>query len=351
MYATTWCRRGLVLPMVMVTLVVVLTVAAALQTMAWRATRGAQSQWDAQFATFASDAAIAQTLGAWSPESIAQLPIGVPQLQTLPAENNWSTQLSIVRTGTLVATVQAVTTRSTVLQRGDPGRVSRRVTEYVRLSPPSLPVLAAVTILGGADVNTSVLDGRDSFGVTDTLLNDCGLLRDTASIPALATGGYGITGTPSLIGTHRVLNAQSLVDAQQQFDRAWPILVSRAVPYPVVSPANMASPVLWRALVIESATTVTLTGVSEHTGLLIVDGDLEIQGILRVIGALIVRGTLTVTSGALDVRGALLVRDDMASGSRMNGATRVQYAPCALGRAFTAVARPQYYPFLTRNSP
>jgi hypothetical protein len=335
----------------MVTLVVVLAIAAGLQTMAWRAARGSQSQWDAQYATYASDAAIAQQLSTWPAELIAQTPIGVAQSQETPGPDNWITTLSVMRTGTLVATLQALTVRATALNTADPKRVSRRVTQYVSLLPPPLPVNAAATMLGPVQFDTAMFDGRDRLSEPDTLVDDCGPLRDSASLPALAHGTTGHTGLPTVVGAILEMNAPALASAQERFDRSWPLLVSRATPYPLISPSNVVSPAPWRALVIEDATTVTLRGVSAHTGLLLVNGDLDVQGELHITGALVVRGAMKVSSGLVDVRGALLVRDVSERGSHFNSTTSVQYTPCVFGRALAAVARPQFNPYFIRNSP
>lgn len=352
MKCTTWrTRAGLVLPFVLITLVVVLALSAGVQTMAWRATRGARSQWDAQRAEFAADAAMYQALSRWNAESLAQRPIGTAEIRATTDPMGWQTEVTVLRTGTLVAFASATTTRASSRALSDPDRVWRRVMTVVRLVPPRIPVLAAVTILGDAELASATLDGRDRLPVVPTGSDDCGTVRNTASLGAVAVGRTIGANTPIAYGAQTMLLAPSLQSARDQFDTAWSGIVGKATVNTVNSATTLASTVPWRAIVMTSASTVTLTGASSHIGLFAVDGDLAIDGSLRVDGVLVVRGALRVNGGPLIVRGALIVRDANTLGTRLNTATSVQYAPCVVGRALSVVATPQFAPFLIWNSP
>lgn len=343
-------RTGLVLPFVLISLLVVLALSGGLQTMAWRATRGARSQWDAQRATFAADAAINRALSTWSSESLAQQPIGVAVVQTTTEPSGWQTELTLIRTGTLIAFASATTTRVSLRGTSDPLRVWRRVMTSVHLEPPRIPMLAVATILGDVELGSSAFDGRDTLLTVSTPLDDCGTLRDTSSIGAASVGGTFGTNTPNTFGLLSALRSPALQSAREQFDAAWPRLLSKATVLPVATTITLASSAPWRASVMTSASTVTLTGASSHVGLLAVDGDLDVNGSLQVDGVLVVRGALTVNGGPLIVRGSLIVRDVNARGTRLRN-TNVEYAPCAVGRAMSAVATPQFAPFQVWNSP
>lgn len=364
--ATARARLGMILPLVMVTMLLASTLAATTQMVAWRAARGARTQWDSQRALFAADAAIVSALAQWNGDSVAQLPVGVARQNQLPAPRGITLQVTWVRTSMLRGQLFAVAEQGSREAYVSTHRIRRTATRAVALAPPPLRVLAAATFLGtvslpgtwslvAASVQPTAngeppqvvageasFDGRDQFSPTVADRDDCGDLRDSASIPGIAANAV----------------AANAATAQADFDQAWSLLRARATSQlPTRSNASPGSITnwtggdTWTSVVIEGAPNVTITGTSQHVGLLAVDGDLVIQGSLTVTGILVVRGALRVTGGELDVQGALIVADREATGSRINGPTTIRYAPCLLGRALVSVSVPRSAPFHLWNSP
>jgi hypothetical protein len=354
-------RRGMILPLVLVGMLLMLTFSASLQHVAWRAWRGARATWEAQHGLYLADAAIVEALAEWTPDSIASAPIGAPLVRISTPSEGWRVRRSIVRSAPLTAVVHAVASRSwsTMLPAsavpanagGDATRVRRAVTRVVRLEPPALPVRAAATLLGPATLESPFTDGRDQPGPSDPRRDDCGPLRDSGSVDAIAAARFVMRGIPTLLGATTTIAAADLARANARFDSAFTLLRARAT---TVTPSAVGSvPTLpdWHAAVIPTAGSVTLDGQSTHIGLLAVDGDLTIHGALHLVGLLVVRGALNASAGTLHVRGALVVRDASARGSTLGAGTRLEYAPCVAGRALAAVAVPRASPFGAWNSP
>lgn len=358
-------RRGMILPLVLVTMLLAITLAAATQMVAWRAARGARTQWDAHRALYAADAALVSALAQWNADSVAQLPVGTARQILAPAPSGISLYVMWVRTSMLRGQLLAVAEQGSRDPFASVRRIRRTATRAIALAPPPLPVLAAATFLGdvrlrdtlviggvnvpelqyGGFVNAgafeTTFDGRDQLGPAVANRDDCGVLRDTASIPALAVSA--------------AVHAPAV---RADFDRAWTLLSNR-VTAQLRTRSNASSGIVtnwtggdaWTSVVMEGAPNVTMTGASAHVGLLAINGDLAIQGSLTVIGALVVRGALHVESGELHVQGALVVADRDGIGSRINGRTTIRYAPCLLGRAHISVSVPRTAPFHLWNSP
>jgi hypothetical protein len=351
----------MILPLVLVGILLMLAFSTSIQQVGWRAMRGAQTAWDAQLGFYLADAAIAEAIGEWAPDSIARTPIGTALVIESTTSRGWRTRRSIVRTAALTAVVHAVAQRSwsTSLDPtqiplgalGDATRIRRTTTRVVRLDPPPIPVLAAATFLGNATLQSAFADGRDQPQFYDPRLDDCGALRDSASIDGVAAGMLNVDGMTTLHGAAVTLAADVLARAGSRFDSAFALVQARAN---TITPSAFATvPVLadWSAAVMHGAGVVTLEGSSRHVGLLAVDGDLVIHGALRVDGVLLVRGALDTSVGALDVHGALIVRDAAGNGSTLGNGGLVMYTPCLVGRALVAVARPRAAPFDVWNSP
>ncbi|MBL0170252.1 MAG: hypothetical protein IPP90_05875 [Gemmatimonadaceae bacterium] len=354
-------RRGVVLPLVMVGMLLLLVMSVALQQAAWRSARGARTLWDTQTGLYAADAATIQAMATWNPDSMAATPIGVPQERIDPAPYGWWTHTALVRTGTLTAVIRSTTHRDRASAAvasaavagmlGDGTRIQRTVVRAIRLEPPSVPVLAALTVLGDLEINAGTVDGRDQFAPYDPARDDCGSLRDSASIAAIAAEGFSWRTPGTLFGLTFSLTPPSMAIARAQFDSGFAAIAGRTRTFAMAAPGSVPGSSPWRASVIQVTPGVTIDGVSDYVGLLAVDGDLIVRGTLRVEGMLLVRGAVDVSSGALDVRGALVVRDRAAIGSRVGATLRVAYAPCLVGRALVAVAQPSRRPFGVWNSP
>ena len=358
---TRTARRGLILPLVLVGMLLMLTFSSSVQQVGWRAMRGAQTAWHAQLGFYLADAAIVQALAGWTPDTIAAVPIGTSLVADSTSSRGWRTRRSIVRTAPLTAVVHAVAQRSwsTTLSAaeipngglGDAARIRRTATRVVSLDPPALPILAAATILGSATMQSVLADGRDQLQPYDARFDDCGPLRDSASIEAVATEQVQLDGTPELYGATVTLAPDNLARARSRFDSAFALVAMRAVPVTLTAFETVPAMADWRAAVMRGAGAVTLNGSSRHVGLLAIEGDLTLRGTLRVDGVLLVRGALDASAGTLDVRGALVVRDASAQGTRIGPDARLTYAPCLVGRALVAVAVPRVSPFDAWNSP
>lgn len=348
-------RRGMVLPMILACMLLVLCIAGTLQAISWRAGRGARTQWDAQRALYAAEHMMVQSIAEWSADSVAATPVGESALRVERDADGWTVRRAITRTGPLVAVVYADARAPRAAVSTDPlsnrSAVGRRVTRIVRLEPPAIMFPAAVAVLGDLQINSATISGRDRPRPVVRDGDDCGPLRDTASVDAVQA--IALTSTSASNVTGDLITITSLMaDARTRaFDNAWRQLDQRAarriLPANGVVPANAP----WRARVIAGAGAVTIEGASRVVGLLAIDGDLVVRGTLRVDGVLIVRGALDTSVGTLDVDGAVVVRDSWSRGSRLGAQTVIRYAPCLVGRAFAAVAVPRISPFESWNSP
>lgn len=199
-------RRGMLLPLVMVAMLLLLCMSVALQQAAWRSAAGARTQWDSHRGLYAADAALVRAVAEWRADSMAVKPLGTRLEWDEPEADGWTTRVSLVRTGTLAVVAHAWTQRSRAGFRrgedrvGDATRIDRTVTRALYLDPPSLPLLAAVTLLGPGTISSATLDGRDQLFPTDPARDDCGALRDSASVPALAAATVVVVDAPTLFG-------------------------------------------------------------------------------------------------------------------------------------------------------
>ncbi len=346
-------RRGMLLPLVLVAMLLVFSIAASLHQVAWRASRGAHSQWDAQRGTYMADAAVVRAIAGWRADSAAATPIGTPRVNDASAAGGWRTRTTTMRTGPLRAVILSVARRDRAAGTADvdAARTKRVVVRVVSLSPPTLPFLGAATLLGPVTVGASLVDGRDVLGRYDAARDDCGPRRDTTSIAAISAQSIATMGAPRLQGAALVASPAQLISARAQFDSGFALLQARATTIPLTPGSAVPPYPEWRAVVIRDTGGVTLSGASTHVGLLAFDGDLTLRGTLEVEGLLLIRGALNASQGALTVRGALMVRDPAVRGSTMGDGVDARYAPCLVGRALAAVAVPRPARFSLWNSP
>ncbi len=352
-------RRGMIVPLVMVGMLLLLTMSVALQQAAWRSARGARTQWDSQRGLYSADAALVRALATWRADSMAATPIGERVEWIEPDVDGWTTRVSLARTGTLTAAALAVTQRSRavfpmpVVRRpdaiGDVTRIQRTVVYALRLDPPSLPLLGAVTVLGDVALDAATIDGRDQVVAYEPTRDDCGPWRDSVSVAALASVTRSVRVAPLLFGA--VTTVPAVAASRTRFDSGFAQIIARARPAVLTPSGGIPSTASWRASVIQQASAVMVDDTSQYVGLLAVDGDLVIRGALRVDGLLVVRGAIDVSAGLLDVRGALVIRDASALGSQLGAGVQVTYAPCLAGRALVPVATPNRLPFGVWNSP
>ena len=348
-------RRGMVLPLVLVCMMLVLCIAGTLQAVSWRAGRGARTQWDAQRALYAAEYMVVQSIAEWPADSVAATPIGESGVRVERDADGWTVRRAIIRTAPLVAVVYADARAPRAGASTDPlndrSSVGRRVTRIVRLEPPAIAIPAAVAVLGAVQIDSATVSGRDQSGPVVRDRDDCGPRRDTASVDAVQAIALNSTIASNVTGDLITITS-SIADVRMRaFDDAWRQIDQRAARRTLSATGRVPISAPWRAGVIAGAGVITIEGASRVVGLLAIDGDLVVRGPLRVDGVLLVRGALDASFGALVVDGAVVVRDSGSRGSRLGAQTVIRYAPCLVGRAFAAVALPSVGPFDIWNSP
>ncbi len=342
-------RLGMLLPAVMIIMVVVLIVSVGAQLSAWRAARGAQLQWDAERALHEADASVAEAMGQWSAARAANTVIGVSAIDSTN-DHDWIIRRDLRRTAPLVAVIHASVARSmSTATLGDAHRTRRDVTRIVRLAPPEFGVVAASTTLGPLAINDASVDGRDLGILLAHPFDDCGRIRDTASVDAIR-GQTVAAGTMAHVhGDVIAMSSTDVVAARSRFDRAWDVMLQR-VASATDSGRYREDPLAWHVRVMPRAMAETLHTNTRVVGVLAIDGDFVVRSALHVDGLLVVRGALDASSGALAVDGAVIVRDYASRGSTFGATMTVRYAPCLVGRALSTVARPELAPFASWQS-
>ncbi|MCC6242428.1 MAG: hypothetical protein IT353_06280 [Gemmatimonadaceae bacterium] len=344
-------RRGLLLPLVLIVMILASLLAAGAQHAAWRATRGSQSQWDAQRASYRAEAAVVTGLATWGGDSMAATPIGVPMRSSVMHPGDWQTDLLRMRTSATTAVIAAAARRDrTVGTHIDPSRTRRVVSRIVYLKSPRWPAVAAITSLGPIDIDSAHVDGRDIAGVYQPQRDDCGPLRDTLSLPAVAASALRTSSPLGSVADTVTLAARELLNYEIRFDSTMDEVRAR-VPATVHVAGPLGSLAAWRPIVIADTSGVTVRGASSHVGLLVVDGDLTIEGTLRIDGLLVVRGLLDASRGTLIVRGAVILREGAGRWARLSASSDVRYAPCVAARSMVALSVPSTKPFSLWHSP
>lgn len=337
-------RRGFVLPLVLVCILLIATLAATLQTATWQATRQSRLGFAGERALHAADAAISEQLSAWDGAAFARMPIGTRAVSRPTMAAGLSANVTLVRTSLDGAFIQATATSRQNGVSLDPQRSASRA---ITLRNPPLPLDAPLTLLGSA------------------LFVGAGAVSDADETPpgwsAECTGEDSVDAPAALPIT--VPAAQALFDGRWT---QWLNLASRTEDAatvtslaPVVTGVGCAtgSGEPWRGLgsvavctnewsaravapATPTAAPFVISQPSRHQGVLMIDGDLVLNADLDVNGLLLVRGAVNATVGRLSVHGAALVRDDQGHGSRFGFATRVRYSRCALRRALSATGAP-----------
>lgn len=333
-------RKGYVLPLVLLTMLIVALLASGLQAAVWRATRHARLGFAGERALHGADAAVAQQLANWNPREFASMTLGARKSMPFNLAAGLDGVVTLVRTAPDAAIVEAIATSS---RNGALQNATRRVTRAVVVRSPALPVERPVTTLGPA-----IFAAGSSVSAIDEVPPDW--LTECAGLPLVSA-----TKPPR----------RSVTESRTMFDANWSrwlALASRrddaialTLVEPIVTgtrctpgtgdPFRTAGSVAacvneWGARAIANANPARLAGANRHQGVLMIDGDLEITGDLEVSGLLIVRGAIDASAGRLSVHGAALIRDDLGHGSRFGIATRVRYSRCALRRALSAVGAP-----------
>ncbi len=337
-------RAGFVLPFVVVATAVVAVLALAAISTIWRGYRATRIAANGVRAQFAGDEGVALQLDAWPAESLAAIPMGVTISTRLTTAIGDSVRVRITRTQPLVAWL----TGDVALEpKGTPGLVRRHVTRVVSLEPPALPLVGAVTAIAavhGQDPTT--IDGRDLVDASDA----CGALRDTLSLPPIASSAVRASG-----GVWTALPAsQTIADTasvRATFEQAWISVIARSpVRASDSTPQLLASSPGWHALLLDGPV-VTVRAPSKWRGLLAVSGDLVVTGSLDVEGVVVVRGHLDARGATLRIRGALIVASLGNPSVELGDRTALRYDRCAVQLALATVATPRAQPFSLWYSP
>ena len=352
---TSWVRRprrGLLLPLVLVVMMLVSLLAAGAQHSAWRAARGSQAQWDTQRASYRAEAAAVAAVAEWSADSMGATPIGVPVRHSIIDAGDWQTDVLRMRTSAHTAVVVAAARRDrSIGAQIDPSRIRRVVSRVIYLDAPRWPIRGAITALGALDSDSAYIEGRDVLSAYQPHRDDCGPLRDTASLPALAAAVHRSSIPWGAAGDTLTLGLRDRVRDEAHFDSSMAVVRARLSVTPHPSGAPLAGRSAWRPIVIADSGGVTVRGVSSHVGLLVVDGDLVVDGVLRVDGLLVVRGLLDASRGTLIVRGAVVLREGGGRWARLSATSDIRYAPCLASRALVGLAVPRTKPFSVWHSP
>lgn len=350
-------RAGIILPMVLVVMTAVAGVTLSLLAVTARQLRVTRLRWDMQQAVTLADAAVVRGLADWTPDRVAATPIGVLRDTVQLWPEGWITHQRIMRTGPLMAVVDASAERrrgtaaTTAGDPRDPWTVRRRVARVVWLQPPALPLPAAVTVLGGLTLAGAAIDGRDQPASNPEPADDCGAHRDTASRAAVAA--RAITGNGERVqGERQALSPAQLGQAWTTLQVAQPLLLTRLRAHRALSGGRLPEAPHWQGQQLGAPGLVsTLTGDADIRGLLLIDGDLVITGTLHLDGLLVVRGRLDASEGRLLLHGQLLVADPAGHDALLGPGTAVRYNPCLVGRALAAIAQPRPEPFFSWNTP
>lgn len=343
-------RTGFVLPLVLVTLAVIGTLAFSLSAITWRQDRATTDLAISQQLSMSTDAALTQAIANWRNDSLWTRPLNDTLAYEASTAQSHKTQLRILRPHPLAVWITA-STWSTQSRSNPP--VQRQMTRVMWLSPPLLELSAAVTVNGElvAHDNT-LLSGIDLAGST----SPCGPERDTLSLHSLAAteaqsdgpATWALKPTTLLMPpSDAALGATELLN---QAVHLGPVIVRSANPDAL--PTSAQSPG-WHLLSLKGSD-IVLSGSSDYSGLLVVDGNLHISGMVKMQGILLITGSLTVTSGSLNLLGALIVLGHGTTPgqpvARLGGNTTVRYDRCRAQMALATTAEPKQAPYMLLQS-
>ncbi len=333
-------RRGFVLPLVVVVTLLVAMLAAGAQSAAWRATRAARQAWNGQRALLAADEGIARLEATWDPQSFAPRAIGNRTATQFTTADGALVDVHVARTHPLIAWVEATAASATA---GAPRPAQRRIARALHLSPPALPLGAALVALSPVRVYAGALVS----GVDDATAPDaCGPWRDSTSVAGLIATAPHVDPGANVVGLPATRTSADSARDARLWNVAWPQLYARSMSHAL--PAGTGAAVLappWRAVMLRDSVPLTIAGTVSHDGLLIVDGDLVVVGTLQLRGMLVVNGIIDARSGTLQVNGAVVVRNALGAPSHFGSRTAIRYSQCDMQRALSAVALPGATPY------
>ncbi len=317
-------RRGALLPMVLVVMVIIaLAACAALFTArqerraTWqtRLRTSAQATADRTEADLSSElATVAHTLPIGS--SITRSPAGSEGIAWSATFSRLAPALFLLITDATAASPQGLS-------------AYRRTSLLLRLDAPAAGFPAALSVVGPAPPAPSIADGSDrppDGWACDTVRSDTAAVRHPSPAPDSA-----------LLAALRTRASIRLP----------PGAVLRAV-QPVVSggacatnradnwgdPARAGPCGSWLPVIHAAGDLVVGGGAGQGT--LLVDGNLTVGGSFRFTGAVIVRGTINVDTGGASFTGGVIANAVMQPDGRESGAPIVARSTCAVGAALLA---------------
>ena len=242
---------------------------------------------------------------------------------------------------------------------GAAGQAERTASSLVRLAPPTVAALAAITSGGTLSVfDHAAVDGRD---VPPPGWTDCATpTSDTAAVATAAAGAVHPAPQSTIGGALKQHSAAADTASYAAFGADdWTTLAARAdvvvgsgpsVPTPRASASTCALAVdAWSEPMrgggaVDACTTTFPIVVAPNglaldggrgQGMLLVNGDLVLNGSVTYAGVIVVRGALRADVGALRLHGALLVQ----GGGALGAGSLVQFSRCAIERAMDGIAR------------
>jgi len=328
--------RGFVLPFVVIAISAVSLMAFAFTAEGLQSVRGQRGAARGADASAAADAALAQALASYAPDSVWHRAPGALHTRSVTI-NGASVELRWQRHQPLMATLRALAQTSGG-QRSDD--VVREHYRAVWLEPPAVPIVAQLASNGPVSGREgSLLSGSD--GVLPG--SPCGIARDTMSVETITAPAVraaipgGWPGAPVAAAPYPDLHRE-LMRALDVIGTRAPARTTGAAPLPFPASPD------WTALHLRGDT-IAIAGPTEWKGLLVARGRLVVTGVVRVTGLLIVEGLLDASAAQLSVQGAVIAADTSASGVMLGAQSRLFYDRCAVQMALATVARPSLAPF------
>lgn len=371
--------RGSALPLALVMLVVMSTLAAGAFTASQQSMRGGRNVLIEQRALAVAEYGLNQRMARWQPR--LNLPPGQGGLATGAVDDSSvfvaagdTARVRITRLNAMQYHIESVGRASIP----NPQLTSvRSVAVIARLAYPTIVPKGAVTTGGSVVISgTSSVDGRDTVpaGWTST---ECAGMRATTAIPAVVipTGPYQVKTAGSgqiLSGNNDWVKDAAAKDSNTYVrygTESWNSLASNAIRLPggtygsdieptvqdgtcwTSNPSvmNWGEPFRGTGSVVPCQQyfpivyvdgTLTLNGRGRGQGILLVNGDLRITGTFDWVGMVIVRDDINKGTGTATITGALMARNAILgdSASIWAGNQKVAYSKCAVESALRGSA-------------
>jgi hypothetical protein len=375
-------RRGSALPLALVMLVVLSTLAAGAFTASQQSMRGGRNALVEQRALAVAEFGLNQRMARWLPR--LNLPPGQGGLATGAVDDSSvfvasgdTARVRITRLNAMQYLIESVGRASIP----NPQLTSvRSVSVVARLAYPTIVPKGAVTSGGSVVISgTSSVDGRDTVP-TGWTAAECAGLRG-ANVPAVVipTNGGGSNYSVRTAGSGAILSgsndwvrdiaARDSNTYVRYGSESWNSLASNAIRLPAGTYGSDIQPTendgtCWTSNpgvmnwgepfrgagsiascqqyfpIVYVDGTLTLNGRGRGQGILLVNGDLRITGTFDWVGLVIVRDDINKGTGTATITGSLLARNAVLgdSASVWAGNQDVAYSKCAVESALRGSA-------------